>query len=59
MDEVEGKTGNERTIRPPIMDPEKEKKKPISYLDLLRCGGRSYRLAAKKKKAKPKAKYRS
>ena len=41
------------------LDPTQDKKKQISYLDLLRCGGKSHRLAAKKKKEKPKAKYRS
>ena len=82
MDEMQGKTGNDRSIRPPVVgkkenltncknfrgssrcfppfsDPTQDKKKQISYLDLLRCGGKSHRLAAKKKKEKPKAKYRS
>ena len=58
MDEMQGKTGNDRSIRPPVVDPTQNKKQ-ISYLDLLRCGGKSSRLAAKKKKEKPKAKYRS
>lgn len=57
MDELAGRTGNDRAIRPIIEDP--NKKKPINYLDLLRCGGKSHRLAAKKKKEKPKTKYRS
>lgn len=59
MDELYGRTGNDRALRPVVMDPAQEKKKPINYLDLLRCGGKSYRLTAKKKKEKPKAKYRS
>ena len=59
MDELAGRTGNDRALRPPVIDPAVEKKKPINYLDLLRCGGKSYRLDAKKKKEKPKTKYRS
>lgn len=59
MDELYGRTGNDRALRPVVMDPAQEKKKPINYLDLLRCGGKSYRLTAKKKKEKPKTKYRS
>jgi hypothetical protein len=59
LDEIKGKKGNDRSLRPPIVDSAQEKKKPISYLDLLRCGGKTHRLAAKKKKQKPKAKYRS
>ena len=59
MDELAGKTGKDRALRPPVMTPDQEKKKPVNYLDLLRCGGKSYRLTAKKKKEKPKAKYRS
>ena len=57
LDEVEGLTGNDRAMRPPVV----EKKKPVNYLDLLRCGGKTERLAAKKKKdkSKKKTKYRS
>ena len=50
---------NDRMMRPPVIPPEQAKKKPINYLDLLRCGGRSSMIKAKKKKEKPKAKYRS
>ncbi len=58
--QVRGRTGNQRALRPPVGDPpQPEKKKQISYLDLLRCGGKTHRLAAKKKKEKPKKKYRS
>ena len=58
LDEVEGLTGNDRALRPPVVD---ERKKQINYLDLLRCGGKTDRLAAKKKKEKnkKKTKYRS
>ena len=50
---------DDRMMRPPVIPPEQAKKKPINYLDLLRCGGRSSMIKAKKKKEKPKAKYRS
>ena len=58
LDEVEGLTGNDRSLRPPVVD---ERKKQVNYLDLLRCGGKTDRLAAKKKKdkGKKKTKYRS
>ena len=59
MDELQGRTGKDRSLRPPVMDPVEEKKKPINYLDLLRCGGKTARLNTKKKKEKPKTKYRS
>ena len=36
MDELAGKTGKDRALRPPVIPPEQEKKKPINYLDLLR-----------------------
>ena len=58
-DEVKGLKGNDRALRPPVGANDDYKKPPkYTYLDLLRCGGKTHRLAAKKKKEKPKAKYR-
>ena len=59
LDEVKGLKGNDRALRPPIGANDDYKKPPkYTYLDLLRCGGKTHRLAAKKKKEKPKKKYR-
>ena len=43
MDEVRGKTGNERSLRPPLEQSKVDHKKAAtksSYLELLRCGGK-------------------
>jgi len=43
MDEVRGKTGNDRSLRPPLEQPKVDHKKTFtksSYLELLRCGGK-------------------
>ena len=43
MDEVRGKKGNERALRPPLEPPKVDHRKTSpksSYLELLRCGGK-------------------
>ena len=43
MDEVRGRTGNARALRPPLEPPKVDHKKTSpksSYLELLRCGGK-------------------
>jgi hypothetical protein len=40
-------------------DPDAKKRPVYKYLDIVRCGGRTSRLAAKKKNEKPKKKSRS
>ena len=43
MDEVRGRTGNARALRPPLEPPKVDLKKTSpksSYLELLRCGGK-------------------
>ncbi len=43
MDEVRGKTGNDRTLRPPLEPSKVDHRKTSpksSYLELLRCGGK-------------------
>ena len=43
MDEVRGRTGNARALRPPLEAPKVDHKKTnpkSSYLELLRCGGK-------------------
>ena len=66
-DEVKGLKGNQRSaVRPPIPGPsgashgDHRKPPKYTYLDLLRCGGKTHRLNAKKKREekKKKTKYR-
>ena len=61
-DEVKGLKGNARSLRPPINRASEDYRKPpkYTYLDLLRCGGKTHRLNAKKKREekKKKTKYR-
>ena len=53
---MEGRKGQDR--RHPRLaaayDPDEKPRPRYSYLDIVRCGGRTSRLAAKKKKEKPK-----
>ncbi len=47
-----------RPYDPEEAEAAKKKPKRPTYLELLRCGGRTSRLKAKKKKQKPKPKFR-
>ena len=56
---VEGRKGQDRRSARmgSAYDPDAKPRPQYSYLDIVRCGGRTSRLAAKKKKEKPKKGY--
>jgi hypothetical protein len=47
LQEINGKKESEKTIRPKVGEKPLPKKPQVSYLDLLRCGGRTSLLKAR------------